>query len=277
MPLDRFYIGPPTTGLQTNVKPFLINDDAYERLINANVFRSQTKKRLGAGLLPYGNTTDQLTSRFRVKLAVATDGAGNVVTAVPLTAGAPTVTPAVGQQFSITNAAGVSEIFTVNVVTPLVNEVMLHTGGASTFKFDTRPAGIGTLTIVGSVPSSDVYYYPALPVVGLRTRETTTKNDEELVGFDTRFAYKRVAGGWERLIVEAVAGDAQWTGTSSDFFWTTNYHGALSSDYLMFATNNIAADQIRYYDGTTWTKILPVISGANTLQTALMQIGRAHV
>lgn len=266
MPLDRFYIGPPQTGLQTNVKPYAIADDAYERLRNANVFRSQTKKRLGAGLLPYGNTTDQLKSRFRVKLAVATDGAGNVTTAVPLSGGVPIVTPAVGQMFSIG-----SEIFTVNVVTPIAAEVMLHTGSATTFTFDTRPAGIGTLTIVNSVALSDVYYYPALPVIGLRTRETTTKNDEQLVGFDTRFAYERVAGGWERLkVIPAAAGDAQWTGTSSDFMWTTNYHGALSSDYLMFATNNIAADQIRYFDGTTWTKILPVISGANTLQTALM-------
>jgi hypothetical protein len=242
----------------------MIPNDAYARLQNAYVFRERTKKRIGSRLLPYGTTSDQLLSRLRINIGT-TDGSGNVITTVPLSTGVPIVTPAVGQLFSIG-----SDVFTVNLVTPAAADPLLKTGSATLATFDTRVGGGGTLTINGASATTDVYYYPSLPVMGFPTYELAEVNDERIIAFDTRFAYQRIGTGWERISAEAVAGDAQWSGSDSNFFFASNYRGANSYNFLMWVTNNTTADGIRYYNGTQWASLVPVISGANTLQTALI-------
>ena len=44
---DRFFIAPydQNSGLQTNVKPWLIPDEAFSELNNAYVFRGRVRKR----------------------------------------------------------------------------------------------------------------------------------------------------------------------------------------------------------------------------------------
>ena len=91
MPMDRFLIGPVSVGLQTDLKPFLIPDEAYASLNNAYVFRGRVRKRFGS--LYMGPT--QLNSRLRIALtqpliALAggagfgtTDGDGNAAGDVP--------------------------------------------------------------------------------------------------------------------------------------------------------------------------------------------------
>ena len=46
--MDRFLIAPMSTGLQLNMPPWLIMDDAFTRLNNAYVWRSRLRKRFGA-------------------------------------------------------------------------------------------------------------------------------------------------------------------------------------------------------------------------------------
>lgn len=53
---DRFWIGPLQSGLERNLEPFLIADDAYARLRNAYNFRGRIRKRFGAELL-YDSTS----------------------------------------------------------------------------------------------------------------------------------------------------------------------------------------------------------------------------
>ena len=54
MAFDRFFIGPLQTGLQKNLRPFLIADDAFELLQNAYVFRGRVRKRFGETLMGTG-------------------------------------------------------------------------------------------------------------------------------------------------------------------------------------------------------------------------------
>ena len=54
MAFDRFFIGPLQTGLQQNLRPFLIADDAFDLLQNAYVFRGRVRKRFGSRLMGSG-------------------------------------------------------------------------------------------------------------------------------------------------------------------------------------------------------------------------------
>lgn len=239
MSMDRFFIGPPSTGLQTNLKPFMIPDDAFFQLNNAYVWRGRVRKRFGSALL--GLLSPQLTSRLRVSIGT-TDGAGVFFGNAP--AG---LFYQVGQMFSVG-----PDIFTVNVQ------------GAPANMLSTNPLAAGTFnTITGAVaindpsqPLTTVYFYPALPVMGLSGLDTPTLDFQEIVGFDQVFAYHFLATGWDRL------GTATWSGTDSQFFWTTNWRGINAYDTYFFVTNFNAADGIKYWDGTTWFTITPVFNAA---------------
>lgn len=253
MAFDRFLIAPLNSGLEKNVKPWLIPEQAFAELRNVYNFRGRIRKRFGSILLQGTSAVDpdlaQLSSRLRINLG-NTNGAGAFAGAVP---GAVFK---VGQQFSIG-----SEIFTVyQTGNPAV---MYTTGAAVTHTYSTVT---GVVTIAGAAATTAVYFYPAEPVMGLLTYERTAINDETTYAFDTQFAYSYSstgAGGWARL------GTGLWSGTNSQFFWATNYHGANNYDNLLFVTNYNATDGLKYWDGTNWNNLVPVINAAgDTVLTA---------
>lgn len=267
MAFDRFMIAPIQGGLQTDVKPFLIPDDAFARMDNAYIFRGRVRKRFGSTLMN-GNVAQniaQLHSRVRVQIGT-TDGSGNLAFT-----SLPGATLQVGALFSAGDI-----IFTVTTV-PLV------VGNASTLTTD--PLSIGTVRLdsVGpnvyqfritggnaTIATTPVFWYPALPITGLVTYYNGDPAGEPVYAFDQQFSYQFTSGAWSRL------GTAIWTGTDSDFFWGTTWTGALPSDKLLFVTNDISADGIKYWDGATWTNATFQITdplGTNiTLQTATMLV-----
>lgn len=254
MPYDRFLIGPQglNTGLQTDLKPFLIADDAFSQLTNAYVFRGRTRKRFGGLLM--GNSTSTFTapllSRLRIDLGPTVMGAlsGTVPGSLPWT---------IGVAFSIG-----SEIYTV--VNPAGGpQVMLDTGITTTKTFD---LSTGNFVFAGA-PAGEVYFYPALPVMGLTVYELGPINNQPSFAFDTQFAYTFTTGSWTR---SGTGTTPQWNGTDLNFFWTTNWQGTTTSQTsppVLFVTNFNATigapgatdDPIWYFDGTTWT----AATGAN--------------
>ncbi len=217
MPMDRFFIAPydKDSGLVKNVKPWLIPDQAYSLLENAYVYRGRVRKRFGSRWL---GATQDLT-RLRV-LVDTSDGAGTSSGIVPAASGA------VGQMFSIGQ-----EFFTVNALGNPV--VMLDTGSASTKHFNTST---GAFVFTGVAALTPVYWYPALPVMGLLSYEQATTNDEITIAFDTKYSYV-YTNGWNRITAESTAGAATWTGTDSQFFWGTSFRGGATYDYDLFVTN----------------------------------------
>ncbi len=254
MPQDRFMIAPINSGLQTDVKPWLIPDDAFSRLQNAYVWRGRVRKRFGSILMNGSVDPDvaQLYSRLRIDLGT-TDGSGNFSGTVPGTIFQ------IGQLFSIGN-----EIFTVyQTGTPAA---MLKTGSTVTATYNTTT---GAYNFVGAAAATDVFFYPAQPVMGLITYETAVINDEPVFGFDTQFAYTYNGTGWVRSSAEASPGASVWTGSDSDFFWGYTYRGVSDSNNYLFISNFVAADLLRYYDGTQWNFLNPVFdNSSNTIQTA---------
>lgn len=253
--MDRFYIGPydQESGLQTDVKPFVIPDQAFSELNNAYVFRGRVRKRFGSRWI--GNT--QTTSRLRV--GVGTAGAPG--TNVPGNLGA------IGQAFSISD-----QFFTVYQA----NGAMYHTG-AITGTFNTA-TGAYVFTGLGTVPAGTViYWYPSLPVMGLISYENgVAVNAEPVYAFDTKFAYEysTANGGWQRLAAETAGGDATWTGTNSQFFWGTTYSGANAFEKLLFVTNfnETEPNFMRYLSAGTWNAFHPAITAADFLLSARILI-----
>jgi hypothetical protein len=247
MPLDRFLIAPLNTGLQTDLKPWLISDDAFESLFNAYTFRGRVRKRFGGRLMGTSNSsaTAPLSSRLRITVGTTDPITGN------LSATVPGVIFKVGQQFSIG-----SEMFTV--VNPAAGpQIMLDTGTTTTKTFDISN---GNFVFVGAPLATAVLFYPSDPVMGLTVYESGPINNQPSYGFDTQFAYKFNGANWDR---SGTGVNPIFHGTNSDFFWTENWRGAAVNNVTMFVTNffanpNGAAgttdDPIWFtQDGSTWT------------------------
>lgn len=242
----KFLIAPLDKGQQTNVRPWLIPDEAFERLRNAYVWRGRLRKRFGTRYM--GNT--QLTSRLRIKLGT-TDGAGNFSSLPnPPNSPVPGTKFNIGQMFSIGTA-----LYTV--VTAGAVQPMLQTVVTATATFDTIN---GNYDFAGAPANTDVYWYPADPVMGLITYDTALINDELLYAFDTQFSYQFIAGGWDRL------GTATWTGNNAQFFLGTNWRGITADNRYLFVTNYNLADRIKYWNGAAWTTFVPFLDAGMTQQ-----------
>lgn len=250
--IDRFMIAPINSGMETDVKPFLIPDDAFEELVNAYVFRGRVIKRFGSTPmnLVVDQAEQQLHTRVRINVGTTAAATGDLpLTTMPGTVGA------IGQMFSIGDT-----IFTVHQPAGAT-----YTTGAATATYDTVTRNL-VVTGNNENPLTPVYFYPATPIMGLLSYETAQINNEPAFAFDTQFAYQYVAGGWERL------GTATWTGTDSQFFWGCNYRGANEIDFSLFVMNYNSADLIKYWNGATWNAVpfSPILTnaGTTTLRTA---------
>jgi len=232
---QRFLIANYETGLETDIKPFLLPEEAFSDIQNLYVWRSRVVKRLGSALL-FGNnpstTNPQLISRLRVDLG-PTDGLGNLAGNVP------------GEQFNQGQMFSIGDqIFTVPTTGAPVT--MLNTG-TGTGTFDTTPVGmggVGNYVFTGATANTDVYFYPAQPVMGFAILQSNSAvNIERYIAFDTQFAYEFISSvGWRQFIV----GPAIWTGSDSDFFYSSMFRSVTSSDLALFTTNFVQADGIRY-------------------------------
>lgn len=249
MSYDRFLIGftDGQSSLQTDLKPWLIADNAWAKLQNAYVFRGRVRKRFGATIMG----SNILNSRLKVNIGTTGSGAppgtisstvlGNIF--------------AIGQMFSVG-----TDLFTVfQTGTPAA----MLASGAGTGVYDTSN---GQFTISGVTNNTTVYWYPATPVMGLTQYEIGLINNHPAYAFDTQFAYVFNNNQW---IQSPGANSPVFHGTDLDFFWITNWKGANASTVVMWVTNYFVTvgvpgpndDPIWTFDGTTW--VARIAPGAN--------------
>lgn len=254
MALDRFLIAPISEGLERDVKPWLIPESAFAQMNNAYVFRGRVKNRVGSINVGAFGDTSNITSRLRINLG-KTNGAGTLASTVP--GGAASI-GAIGQMFSIG-----SELFTV--VTAGAADMITTSPTATVYTYNTAT---GAFDIQTSLATTDVYFYPAKPVMGFTNFEKADINNENTYAFDTFFAYQLLVTGWERLATGGAA--AQWSGTDSQFFWSCSWRGTDDYSYMLFTTNYNVTDGLRYFDGTTWTSWAPqyASNAADTILSA---------
>lgn len=256
MSLKPFPIVGLTKGLQTNVKPAMLPDQAWALLENAYTWRERELKREGRQLLgrlrrtftdqSLGNTGSSGTS-FTIANIFSTLGftepqaeleAGSLVISVA----SPTLSTFTDNgngTFTVTGD-GVAAGSYVNYITGEVVLKFTAIGGASAV-------------------TANVNYFPTLPSMGINTIDGVSIIQQGTIFFDTKYAYVYSTGGF----VEYIPGTT-WTGTDYNFFWSCNFRGADASSRLFFVTNdNITGatfDPMRYTNGITWTNFTPVIA-----------------
>ena len=261
MAQDRFLIAPFSTGLQKNAKPFLIPEDAFQKLDNVYIKDGRIKKRSSLTYTGQGATDPKyghLYSRLRVFLAT-TDGDGDVAGVVPGTIFKP------GQILSCGN-----EIYTIPANGEPVN--CLSTG-SGILEIHTTGASAGNYALVDGPPTTDLFFYPSEPVLGLALLESSAINERETFAFDTQFSYKYIGNYWT-----AVSKTTLWTGNNKNYFYTSQFRGT-TSDLTLLITSNYkytlglggTFDPIRYYnpDTTLWTDYEPktvIVSAAAPVQ-----------
>lgn len=266
MGYDKFLISPLTSGMQTNKKPFLIPDDAYEQLNNVYLWRDRLRKRFGSQLMNTQNIATNIQPLFsRLRINIGLTGG-----AITIPAGMNQLQ--IGQMFSIG-----ADMFTIWQLGP--NVTTLSTNNAATATIDsTLPTN--TVVFTGEAGGQTVFWYPSLPVMGLPQWEDVNLLYQPAYAFDTQFAYI-YNGGWSRL------GTASWTGQNYQLFWVESYPGQFQYQTYLWATNNntvvvagnlTAPDGIKYYNQYAimpdWVTLTPPVLNDNgdTLQTCKLLI-----
>lgn len=267
--MTKLLIGPYETGLQKNLEPWLLPNDAFTEIEDAYVWRGRIKRKNGYRMLQRLHLTPILPE---AKVAVV---AGSITYTATLTN--PFASPGT---IIINIAYGGGFIFTDN--------------GNGTLTATTLPAGInygwGTINYLTgvfvlnwdtalaaggpyAVNVTQYRYWPMianerLPCMGLFQYERPAINREDLIAFDTTYSYLYNSGlGLFDVQTDAALNRALWTSTNSDFFWCTNYYFDTAGNYLFWATNGLASintagwiqNGIFLYDGIFWYAQNPML------------------
>ena len=216
------------SGLNQYYEPFLIPEKAFPTLEDAYAWRGRIRKRQGYTLI--GRLQRNLSG-----ITLSHQASGTSYTVADLLADS-----AIDLRTAQPNAeimAGSLSI-TVGSLTFTDNGNGTLTGAPSGTGTINYVTGALHLTFTSSLGSTNVVvsfsYYPALPVMGLPTRETLDVNQEETIAFDTTYAYRYSGGEWEELPSST---PTTWNGTNYNLFWTTNYWQNTNGE-LLWATNN---------------------------------------
>lgn len=260
-PYKPIYIRKYETGLVQNRVNFILPDDAFPILENAYVWRERIKRKQGSEFLGRlrRNFTSQSLGNYTTVNGV---DVFNIFSALGVAATEPDAElqiPSI-QSTTISFAAPIAQNLSVvtNTNTMTVTGVGPITG--ATIDFLTGDVTITANAVVG--PAAVTYtgaYHPTLPMMGIRSRQLDSVNNEMTIFFDTKYAYRFTGGQFQEFIPGTT-----WSGNDSDFFWTTNWWVSATNRKLFWVTNfsGASGDPIRYTDGVTWTNFAPTINAA---------------
>lgn len=257
MTIDRFLIANPRIGMEKDLEPWLLPNDAYPDLEDCYLFRGRVKKREGFLLLGRLN-------RLVATVSATQSQASFTLPNIPLTAGL--------------------SFFVIGTVSFMDNGVggFIQTDGGLTSTINYATGAVVLNLVVPVAINTNVYYFPNLPVMGLRTQETVSVDQTSLVAFDTSFAYKynKSSSSFVDASTYKTSGTVvNWTGPNYQSFWTTDYADALwATNYNAGYQSNPTAttagkgDGIRWFDEdqSGWVNFVPPITSTNYLLGCLI-------
>lgn len=256
------YIESFNTGLETDKSSFQIINDAFTVLQDSYIWRGRVRRKQGYSQI--GRATRILTSQSLGNTS-GSPHVGNIKTTLSLEANAQIEQGSI----IISVAGGGAE----NYTEPATPDGTLtgDGGGSGTINYTTGAFSItsGAGWGAGQAITIDFDYYPALPIMGIYTREIPNINAEETLCFDTVYAYEWDSTNRRFEEMDPTAGQT-WNGTDSDFFWAYNYrsNATVAPNVLMVTNNNKSGtpDPIYVYDdgavpGAKWITFNPPING----------------
>jgi len=264
------------SGLITYFEPSKLPESAFPVCEDAIAWRGRIRRRRGFSLLGR-------LRRFYTSFTLSQQATGTTVTIVDLLNDAninvrSPSSPAISETYGEIQASSPDKLLTIvigaNTFTDNGDGTLSGGTGGSTIDYVTGGIILNYSALGGATNIVVTFaYYPALPVMGLRLRQTSTNNVDTFIAFDQKYAYNFV--GSPGQFQELTAPGTTWRGNNSSLFWTTNYW-FVNGVRLFWATNynnvNNAGDPIRYFDNSTWTNFTPKIDGSNTLYTCLILV-----
>lgn len=237
--MQNIYIGNFSGGHSKDRTAFNINNDSFPYLFNYYVWRGRLKRKRGTVTL--GRLTRQVESVSGTPLSWQygqinfTAGVANLLTFVTAGNGASIVPGTIDITVGVTNYTD-----------PARNGVIVGGAGGSI----NYATGVLTLTGVGNTTGTGTFfYYPALPVMGLRdfvTSATATSNNYPLlVAFDTTYAYQCTqdvvnTNFYSVSYYKSTNNPVVWTGQDYQQFWSSNYPTSTSQQSgALWVTNNV--------------------------------------
>lgn len=268
--MPKLFIGPYKTGLERDVEPWLLPEEAFPTIEDAYVWRGRVKKKPGYSFLGRLHLAPKLLPEV---MGITPGGGTTFVGNLNFTPVSPgTVTITIGAFHTLTdNGNGTLSSATGTAVYGTID----YESGAVVLFID---PGVGPAV---NITATEYRWLPRLSAMGLGLYERPAINREELIAFDENYSYLyNTATGIFDVLQDGAGDDQVWNGTNSDFFWTTNYYQDDTSNYLFWTTNNIAnsvaagqtQDGIQIYDGTNWTAQTPLTLVATELRGCLMLI-----
>jgi hypothetical protein len=198
-----FYIASLKSGLVKNPEAFLVPEDAFPELENSYIFRERILRKPGYELL------DRLCRQISAVTLNDTTATGAATTIPDVLAdsainvrspGAPTIAEPnafidPGTVSIVVDPGGASQTTFQEPATP--DGTLVLTAGPLTISSATINYATGQIIFnwspaIGGPFNIEVtfFYCPALPTMGLRTLEVSATNQEELIAFDRKYAYR---------------------------------------------------------------------------------------
>jgi len=238
MTIQTIVVSDFVTGLENDIVPTKLSNEAFSVLENAYVWRNRIKQKDGVSLLA------RLNRQLSSKSLGNTDGSGNlsvnIVTFLTLESTA-SIVPG-----SITVTVGAQ-----NFIEPATPNGTLSNGagGTGTINYATGALTINTNPDLAAAAVTITFkYYPGLPVLGLDNYDTQAINDERLIAFDQKYAYEFLTDNFVDASFYKMAvprNPVTWSGGNYQQFYATNYEGA------MWVTNNNHGTHILTITGIT--------------------------
>lgn len=233
--MQPLFIGPQELGVQRNLKPFMIPNEAFVELDNAYLFRGRVTKKRGYTTLGRLRRVLTAASLGNVNLLLGPTDL-NIFTLLGVAATEPN---AMIESSAITN---INIAIGAQNLTGTTGSNTLTVVGAGNIISANLNFATGVLTVISAAPFGPVAatitgaYYPGLPVMGILRREIPTINSEQRIIFDTKYAYQYVGIFSELPSTLPV----KWSGTDYNLFWYTNYWQDTVNNNLFWTTNSVA-------------------------------------
>ena len=249
MSYTPFLIANYSTGLDRELQPWLLPNDAFFDLLDGYVYRGVTVKRDGYSGFANGLRSVYTESRM-IHTITGLAPATGVINGTNATFTFTLTTPVARGRVIITGSNPVQVLVDDGVggFTGPGTGTINYTTGAVSVTFNTPPIAASTVLMAYS-------YHPGLPVMGVMSFYPAD-NVRRLVVADTDYVNIYNAST-DRL--DDISPATPYNGTPTDFWSWVNYSSASSAPRLLFANGNIS-DVIQQYDGSSVTDYAPTFS-----------------
>jgi len=250
------------TGLETNLEPFNIDNDAFPVLNNAYIWRGRIKKKRGTQQL--GRLQRDLTSASAGTYSTINGtNTYNIFTGLAISGTEATaqIIPGNIKNITITFAAPIGQ-----TLTDTLGNGTMTVGGAGPIVSATINYSTGIITITGNAavgPANvtvTLSYFPTLPVMGIEDFDLNFNINPGITNFpvtvflDTKYSYQfnqTTQVFYSTSFYKNTGAPIVWSGADYQQFWSANWQGAL------WVTNAKPGFQFKVITG------MPVI-GANS-------------